>query len=44
MAEPLDGNTVQRYKNLACEENIWLSLGGIHESVNSTISCFLNLE
>lgn len=31
MAESLEGNTVKNYKQLALQEKIWLSLGGIHE-------------
>ncbi|XP_011495549.1 PREDICTED: nitrilase homolog 1 [Ceratosolen solmsi marchali] len=33
MSEPLNGCTIQRYKELAMRENIWLSFGGIHETV-----------
>ncbi|KAJ8668189.1 hypothetical protein QAD02_009852 [Eretmocerus hayati] len=33
MAEPLDGCIVQRYKDLALKENIWLSIGGVHEAM-----------
>ncbi|XP_043472653.1 deaminated glutathione amidase [Leptopilina heterotoma] len=31
MAENLEGNTIKNYKQLASEEKIWLSLGGLHE-------------
>lgn len=30
MAEPLDGPTVNKYKEIACQNNLWLSVG-IHE-------------
>lgn len=33
MAEPLTGQTVTSYKELAVKNDIWLSLGGIHEAV-----------
>ncbi|XP_052860093.1 nitrilase and fragile histidine triad fusion protein NitFhit [Anopheles cruzii] len=33
LSEPLTGSTVQQYKQLAQENNIWLSFGGIHESI-----------
>lgn len=32
IAEPLDGPLMQQYKQLAQEHNVWLSLGGFHES------------
>ncbi|KAG5329010.1 NFT1 protein, partial [Acromyrmex heyeri] len=32
MAEPLTGLTVTAYKEIAIKNNIWLSLGGIHEA------------
>ena len=38
MAEPLTGLTVTSYKEIAIKNNIWLSLGGIHEAVNILIS------
>lgn len=31
LAEPQSGPTVTKYKSLALEHNIWLSLGGLHE-------------
>lgn len=31
--EPIDGPLIQRYRNLAVEKKIWLSLGGFHEKV-----------
>ncbi|XP_051157563.1 deaminated glutathione amidase [Leptopilina boulardi] len=34
MAENLEGNIVKKYKQLASEEKIWLSLGGIHEAID----------
>lgn len=33
MAESLTGQTVTSYKEIAAKNNIWLSLGGIHEAV-----------
>lgn len=33
LAEPLNGPTVTCYKKLAAQNNIWLSMGGIHEAV-----------
>ncbi|XP_012279600.2 nitrilase and fragile histidine triad fusion protein NitFhit isoform X2 [Orussus abietinus] len=33
MAEPLDGPTIQSYKKLAKDHQIWLSFGGIHEKL-----------
>ncbi|XP_025996915.1 nitrilase and fragile histidine triad fusion protein NitFhit isoform X5 [Solenopsis invicta] len=35
MAEPLTGQTVAFYKEIAIKNNIWLSLGGIHETSNN---------
>ncbi|XP_014474246.1 PREDICTED: nitrilase homolog 1 [Dinoponera quadriceps] len=32
MAEPLSGQTVASYKEIASKNDIWLSLGGIHEA------------
>lgn len=32
MAEPLDGRIVQAYREIAVSNNIWLSLGGLHEA------------
>lgn len=34
LAEPLNGETVTYYKELAKRNNVWLSLGGIHESIH----------
>lgn len=31
LAEPLTGPTVSSYKDIAARNNIWLSLGGVHE-------------
>lgn len=36
MAEPLTGQTVASYKEIAVKNNIWLSLGGIHEASDNT--------
>nr|XP_040236178.2 nitrilase and fragile histidine triad fusion protein NitFhit [Anopheles coluzzii] len=33
LSEPLTGPTVQRYRALAREQNVWLSFGGVHESI-----------
>jgi len=30
-AEPLDGPTIQRFRSLASENRIWISVGGFHE-------------
>lgn len=34
MAEPLTGQTVTSYKEIAVKNDIWLSLGGVHEASN----------
>ncbi|EGG14729.1 nitrilase 1 [Cavenderia fasciculata] len=34
-AEPLDGPTINRYRQLARDNRLWLSLGGFHEKVGS---------
>ena len=31
--EPIDGPLIEKYKKLACDKKIWLSLGGLHEKV-----------
>lgn len=36
LAEPLYGDTVNYYRELARSNNVWLSLGGIHESIRDT--------
>uniref|UniRef100_A0A182MYV1 Nitrilase and fragile histidine triad fusion protein NitFhit n=1 Tax=Anopheles dirus TaxID=7168 RepID=A0A182MYV1_9DIPT len=33
LSEPLTGPTVEKYKNMARENNVWLSFGGVHESI-----------
>lgn len=33
MAETLDGDLITRYRHLAKEQNVWLSLGGFHHKV-----------
>lgn len=33
LSEPLTGPTVEQYRKLAREQNVWLSFGGIHESI-----------
>lgn len=42
MAEPLEGPTVSKYKALAQELGVWLSLGGLHEKVGSALDQFTN--
>uniref|UniRef100_A0A182JXE5 Nitrilase and fragile histidine triad fusion protein NitFhit n=1 Tax=Anopheles christyi TaxID=43041 RepID=A0A182JXE5_9DIPT len=32
LSEPLSGPTVQKYRTLAREQNVWLSFGGVHEN------------
>lgn len=45
MAEPLDGDLMTRYKDLAKQNDIWLSLGGVHEKVQDLIlNPLLNLS
>lgn len=34
LAEPINGPTVQKYRDLAKQFNVWLSLGGVHEKVS----------
>jgi len=34
MAEPLNGDVIRAFCSLAKENEIWLSIGGIHEQVN----------
>ncbi|XP_050097259.1 nitrilase and fragile histidine triad fusion protein NitFhit [Anopheles aquasalis] len=36
LSEPLTGPLVQQYKRLAREHNVWLSFGGIHESITDS--------
>ena len=35
MAESVNGATITKYRELAKEQNIWLSLGGFHEKVTT---------
>lgn len=35
-SEPLNGPTVSKYKSLAIDNNMWLSLGGLHEKNSAT--------
>lgn len=37
LAEPLDGETVTFYRELAKKHNIWMSLGGIHEATYNEV-------
>jgi predicted amidohydrolase len=34
-AEPIDGPIINRYRKLAKEHQLWLSLGGFHQKVSS---------
>lgn len=38
LSEPLTGPTVQFYQGLAKSNDIWLSLGGIHEAIYNKVS------
>ena len=29
----MTGNTVKKYRELAAQHNVWLSMGGVHEKV-----------
>lgn len=40
LAESLTGETVQFYKQLAKDKNVWLSLGGIHELIHDEVTTF----
>ena len=44
-AEPLDGPIVNRFKQLATDLKVWLSLGGIHIKVSNSyfLLNFLNM-
>ncbi|XP_049298831.1 nitrilase and fragile histidine triad fusion protein NitFhit [Anopheles funestus] len=33
LSEPLTGPTVEQFRKLAREQNVWLSFGGVHESI-----------
>lgn len=37
LAESLNGNTIQFYKELAKQHDLWLSVGGFHELVNPEV-------
>lgn len=39
MSEPLTGQTMKQYQSLAREYKVWLSLGGIHESILDENQC-----
>ncbi|XP_054732090.1 nitrilase and fragile histidine triad fusion protein NitFhit-like [Anastrepha obliqua] len=39
LSEPLDGATMNKYKELAKTHRMWLSLGGIHESILDENKC-----
>ena len=41
MAEPLTGQTVSSYAELAKGHQIWISLGGIHQSVSGTVKLLM---
>lgn len=36
LAEPLDGPRMTSYRQVAKDNDMWLSLGGFHEKVNVT--------
>ena len=38
LSEPLNGETVNFYKDLAKTNDLWLSFGGIHEAISDVIS------
>lgn len=40
LAESLSGETMEFYKKLARDNKVWLSLGGIHESVLDEVKFF----
>eukprot|EP01060_Flectonema_neradi_P005000 TRINITY_DN13304_c0_g1_i1.p1 TRINITY_DN13304_c0_g1~~TRINITY_DN13304_c0_g1_i1.p1 ORF type:complete len:314 (+),score=79.95 TRINITY_DN13304_c0_g1_i1:54-944(+) len=37
LSEPLEGKTINEYKQIAKECNIWMNLGGVHELVTNTM-------
>lgn len=37
LSEPINGPTVQFYRDLAKSNNIWMSLGGIHEAIHNNV-------
>lgn len=42
MAQPLDGPTVTSYKEIARSNDMWLSLGGLHEALPNNEKCISN--
>lgn len=40
--EPIDGPLITKYRNLAAEKKIWLSLGGLHEASSNSEGKSLN--
>lgn len=36
LSESIDGETIQYYKTLAKNHNLWLSIGGFHETVTNS--------
>lgn len=40
LSEPLDGQLMSKYKELAKKLKVWLSLGGIHEKVGTVLSFY----
>ena len=30
LAQPIDGSTIQSFRKIAADNNVWLSLGGVH--------------
>jgi len=39
-AEPLNGETVHSFRQMAKDHKVWLSLGGILEKVDQYVNCF----
>jgi hypothetical protein len=38
MLEPLDGNLVSRYRQVAKDNQMWLSVGGFHQKVRNILT------
>lgn len=39
MAEDLNGTTISKYRDLAKQLGIWLSIGGFHQKVSVFVNC-----
>jgi len=39
LAEKLDGETISKYKQLAKDLSVWISLGGFHQKVTFKQKC-----